>query len=119
MSKAPTIALWISSCLVVALTGCSKEQDSRETQRNIGDAYLRGTLGVAQTLQGNLGVMAIEKAIGTFKMQHGRNPSSLQELQQIGYLPKMPDPPIGREFSYDPEAGTVSVVQQQRALPVQ
>jgi len=92
------------------MAGCSEQGESKSKQRNIGDAYVKGTLGVAHDLQSDVAVMAIDKAIGSFKMEEGKNPASLQELQQKGYLAKIPDPPPGKKFNYDSGAGTVTVV---------
>jgi hypothetical protein len=112
MKKRTYLERSIPIFLAVVLAGCSEQGESKEKNRNIGDAYLRGTLGVAHDVQANVGVMAIDKAVGSFKMQEGKNPASLEELQQKGYLPKIPDAPLGKRFNYDPASGKVSVVEK-------
>lgn len=52
-------------------------------------------------------VISIEIAAGQFKTAHGRFPLNLQELVDTGYLPTIPESPIGRRLILDPATGTV------------
>jgi hypothetical protein len=96
--------------LAVVLMGCSDQGEAKDKNRNIGDAYVKGTLGIAHDMQSKVALIAIDKAIGSFKMEEGKNPASLEELRQTGFLPKIPDPPPGKKFNYDAGSGTVTVV---------
>jgi hypothetical protein len=53
---------------------------------------------------------AIPKAIQGFQEGEGRNPASLQELVDKGYLPQLPREPVGYKFVYDPATGEFSAV---------
>ncbi len=50
-------------------------------------------------------IMPIQHSIRSFRSTEGRNPSSLQELEDSGY--ELPKPPEGKKFVYDAQSGTV------------
>ena len=89
-----------------------REQKPKEQNRNIGDRYVRGTLGAGQKAQETVGLMAINKAVNMYQLQHGKNPASLQELNQQGFLIPMPKPPPGKRFTYDPATGQAGIAKQ-------
>jgi hypothetical protein len=56
-------------------------------------------------------VSYIDQAIQLFNAQEGRLPKNLNELVP-NYIGKMPKAPYGTKIVYDPNTGTVKVVQQ-------
>lgn len=59
-----------------------------------------------------LGTVSIDQGIKVFFDQEGRYPKSLDELVTSKTLPKLPAPPNGMKFSYDPATGVVKAVPQ-------
>ena len=57
-------------------------------------------------------IAGLTQAIQSFQAQEGRLPKSLNELVRPEYLPKLPTPPPGMKFSYNPATGEVKVVPQ-------
>ncbi len=55
-------------------------------------------------------LITVDRAIQSFQADRGRNPSSLEELIQEGFLPKLPDLPLGKKYSYNPQSGEVDMV---------
>ena len=108
------LVLCLSSVLCVHLFGCKpKSTDAeKEPYRGPPEQYIRATLGAGEKAKANLGTMAIQKGIDMFKLQNGRLPASLQELQKEGFLSQMPEAPVGKKFSYDAATGKVSVVDK-------
>ena len=102
------IALLLAAATFLPI-GCTPKKDA-EPRQTVGDKYIRGTLGVGQNALGSVGTSAITQAISRFQAEHGRNPNSLAELQEKGLLPVMPQAPIGKKYSYDPAAGSVTLV---------
>ncbi len=47
----------------------------------------------------------IEQAIGTFQRQMGRYPSNLVEIVKAGFIERIPEPPPGMGYLYDPGSG--------------
>lgn len=61
--------------------------------------------GAAQTTD----LLTLQQAIRAFEAGEGRAPSSLNELVSEGYLPRLPAPPRGMAWSYDPAGRRVTV----------
>lgn len=47
----------------------------------------------------------IEEAIRQFHLYMGRYPSNLVEVVKAGYVERIPDPPAGMGYLYDPQSG--------------
>lgn len=71
-----------------------------------GKALVKGKNLAAKTVD----VAGLKQAIQMFQAQEGRNPKDLQELVSPDYLPKLPEPPAGMKFSYNPSTGEIKVV---------
>jgi hypothetical protein len=56
--------------------------------------------------------VGITEAIKMFYIQEGRYPKDLNELVSPDYLPKLPAPPPGMKFDYNPTNGVVKVVSK-------
>ena len=52
----------------------------------------------------------INQAIKMFQATEGRFPKSLDELVSPDYLPRLPDPPQGMKYDYNPQTGELKVV---------
>ena len=70
-------------------------------------------LGAAATGKRNaektIDTVSLNRAIQAFSAAEGRMPKDLSELSPV-YLPKLPPPPYGMKYDYDPAAGEVKVV---------
>ena len=55
---------------------------------------------------------SINQAIQLFQVDHGRNPTDLNELVKDKYLPYIPQTPYGTKLEYDANSGQVKVVKQ-------
>src|SRR5258708_4069120 len=56
--------------------------------------------------------VGISQAIQMFYAQEGRFPKNLNELVGPDYLSRLPAPPAGMKFNYDPATGRFNVVPQ-------
>ena len=61
----------------------------------------------AKRLEAYLGIHRLEKAIGAFKKNQGRNPETLDQLVLDGILTAIPTNPYGDHFIYEPGTGRV------------
>ncbi|MCX7705988.1 MAG: hypothetical protein N2115_07020 [bacterium] len=52
--------------------------------------------------------MYLKNKINTYKRQNGKYPESLQELVNEGFIDKIPEPPPGLQYNYDPKTGKLS-----------
>ena len=59
-----------------------------------------------------LDTVGVQQAIQLFQAQEGRLPKDLNELVRPEYLPKLPTPPAGMKFSYNPSTGDLKIVPQ-------
>jgi hypothetical protein len=72
------------------------------------------TLATARrTTQIKTDLISVDRAIQAFQADRARNPESLDELIKEGFLHKLPELPVGKKYSYDPNTGTVKVVDGQ------
>ena len=78
--------------------------------RNVGNEYLSTTLRTISHAESVAGSAAVSSAIQLFRVQNGRYPQSLQELQDKNFLRQIPPPPAGKKWTYDSQAGEVSLV---------
>lgn len=60
-------------------------------------------------LQAHLAVFEIEKALNTYRQNHGRLPEKLDDVVADGILDKLPDNPFGGPYIYDPQNGMVFI----------
>ncbi len=115
MMKTPVTGLLLG---LFCLTGCGGKSDSSAQKTNTASSggvltapvdYLGAVVKGKQRAENTIGTVSLNSAISTFSVENGRYPNSLQELVPK-YLPKLPEPPMGSEFSYDAATGTVKVV---------
>lgn len=92
--------------------GNTSREEVREGAREAVDApanYLSANLRAQQQAQATTAVATVNNAIRLFQASEGRNPHSLEELQETGYLPAVPDLPRDASFRYDAQTGEVSI----------
>ena len=117
--------LLISAAAGVLLAGCGKSSspaspsptNSAATNFASGNPltavpdYL-GAVGNAQKHAiKEIDLSYLHEAIEQFNVAEGRYPKDLKELLP-NYIGKIPDAPFGSKIVYDPNTGTVKVVQQ-------
>lgn len=73
-----------------------------------GGALVQGKQAAVKAV----GLAALNQAVKLYQAQEGRLPKSLNELIGPDYLPKLPDPPSGKKFDYNPQTGEVKLVPQ-------
>ena len=107
-----TMILCLCSTLTIVFFGCKPAEEKTERYQGAPEQYIRTTLGAGENAKGVLGTTAIQKAIDMFQLQNGRFPSSLEELKKEGFLPNVPQAPVGKKFSYNATTGKVTVVDK-------
>jgi len=60
-----------------------------------------------RTLTVRADVQDLDAAIAVYRERNGRPPRSLDELVRVGIVLSLPQDPDGRDYAYDPSAGTV------------
>ncbi len=120
----------LSLCLV--FIGCSKrdspgnaqeaKQDSKPAPLDPNEAvdisnpamapvgYLEGVAKSKKSAEGKIALASLTQAINQFTTVEGSKPKSFDDLIQKGYLTKVPTPPYGMKFTYDPATGKPDVV---------
>lgn len=109
--------------LSLVLTGCgdSKSKTAEKApaappQQGAGNPltapvdYL-GAVGAAQRQAAKtVDLTSLTQAVKAFQAGEERSPKDLQELVSEGYLPRLPAPPKGMQWAYQPQSGQVRVV---------
>jgi hypothetical protein len=93
--------------------GCgkpSKPAPAGENPVNAPADYLGAVSKAQKAAAKTVGTASVDQAIKVFFEQENRYPKDLDELVSSGTLPKLPTPPNGMKFDYDPAAGTVKIV---------
>lgn len=102
---------------LLATLGCQEKGDTsrEEAREGVRDAinapadYVGANIRAGQQAQVTTATTSVNSAIRMFQAQEGRNPRSLNELVEEGYLPAIPDLPRGASFEYDAETGEATV----------
>lgn len=101
------------------LTGCSKKEDPAEVPTGSSGNpvtapvdYLGAVVKGKKTADKTLDAVALNQAVQLFQVQEGRYPKDLNELVGPNYLSKLPTPPAGMKFDYNPVTGQVKVVSE-------
>jgi hypothetical protein len=74
--------------------------------------YLGAAAKAQQSAVRTVDIASVTKAIQMFQAEEGRNPRDLNELVTSGQLPRLPAPPTGMKYSYDPGTAQVRLVAQ-------
>jgi len=98
---------------IAVLAGCQENGGQvREGARQAVDApadYVTANVRAQQQAQTQTAVTTVNNAVRMFQAAEGRNPQSLAELQQEGYLAAIPETPRGTTLNYNPQTGQVTV----------
>src|SRR5512139_393172 len=100
------------------LLGCKKQDSSAKPTNaptssgnpltapaDYGSALVRGQKIASKTVD----TVGVNQAVKMFYATEGRYPKSLQELVP-DHISRLPDPPAGMKFDYNPATGEVKVV---------
>ena len=117
--------------------GCGKSDQSSQSSANTNSApgVISSAVNLATNQQQKAGEMleqyghtlataknkalsktdfiTVDRAIQAFQADRGRNPESLDELIKEGFLPRLPDLPKGKKYTYNPQSGEVGMVDAQ------
>jgi hypothetical protein len=103
-------------------SGCGeKPADSSASTNNTSSSspltapvdYL-GAVGKAQqTAVKTVDTVSIKQAVQMFQVEQGRLPKDLNELVEEKYLPRIPDPPRGMKYVYDPNNGSIRAINRE------
>ncbi len=105
------------------LVGCGNNSSSTSPQTTNAAAnegnpvtapvdYLNA-VGNAQNLAvKTVDTSSIHEAIQMFQVDNGRFPKDLNELVEKKYYPRLPQPPHGMKYDYNPNTGEIKVVSQ-------
>ena len=74
--------------------------------------YLGAVAKGKTTADAKIDAASINKAVQLFYAQEGRYPKDLNEVIGPEYLPRLPAPPTGMKYNYNPATGEVKVVPQ-------
>jgi len=74
--------------------------------------YLGAVAKAKRTADAKLESASINKSVQLFYAQEGRYPRDLNELVRPEYLPRLPQPPAGMKYDYNPATGQVKIVPQ-------
>ena len=73
----------------------------------------KAALEAGKRTTAQLDLVLLKQAISSFKAMEGRNPASLDELVDNGYIPVLPVVPEGYEITYDSNMGKVALLKSQ------
>ncbi len=108
--------------LTALFTGCGDNTGGSATHTGTNSAtasgnpldapanYLSGLAAGQRAAVKTTDTTSLQQAIQLFSVDHGRNPTNLEELVQQKYMAKIPDAPYGMKLDYDAQNGTVKVV---------
>src|SRR4051812_33741364 len=106
----------LMACLL--LPGCGKKEATKpETSSGANPVtapmdYLGAVAKAKKVAEKTVDAAALQKSIDLFQAQEGRLPKNLNELVGPNYLSKLPAPPAGMKFDYNPTSGQIKVVPQ-------
>ena len=120
------MALYFILAAGLLAAGCGRKNPPKpvaaETKTNepsVGDNPLLapvnylGALNKAQkTAEKVVDTTSIKKAIDFFYANEERFPTDLNEIVTKRYIGRIPDPPYGKKFEYNPKTGDFRVVDQ-------
>ena len=116
--KTPAVLLLVTALLYV---GCKRAEPPSTPSNTAATAPTSSSpilapveyLGAAATGKRNaektIDTVSLNRAIQAFSATEGRLPKDLSELSPA-YLPKLPPPPYGMKYDYNPASGDVKVV---------
>lgn len=97
-------------------SGCKKKDASKPETSSSGNPvtapvdYLGAAAKAKQSAEKTVETTGLQKTIDLFQAQEGRLPKDLKELVGPSYLSRLPDPPAGMKFDYNPATGQIRIV---------
>src|SRR6187549_2940709 len=93
------------------LAGCSDKQNSPSATTNAASSggsvltapvdYLDAVARAKTTAEKTVDTVSLNNAIQMFRVEQGRNPTSLDELVKEKVIPRLPTAPYGMKIVYD------------------
>lgn len=77
---------------------------------NAPTRYIDANVRAPHQAQVTTATSSINSAIRMFVVAEGRNPSSLAELLESGYMSQLPELPSGASYSYSAQTGQVTIL---------
>jgi hypothetical protein len=77
---------------------------------NAPTRYIDANVRARHQAQVTTATSSINSAIRMFVVAEGRNPSSLAELLESGYMSQLPELPSGASYSYSAQTGQVTIL---------
>lgn len=98
--------------LALALAGCTGGSDnSTAPQTNTAANSSSPVVQPEVYAQRKTELASLNQAVQQYNASEGHYPKTLQDLAP-NYVPKVPEAPPGYKINYDPNSGTVIMVQQ-------
>ena len=103
------------------LAGCNKEDPAAKPTNAASSSgnpvtapvdYLGAVAKGKKAAEKTIETAGLNQTIQLFYAQEGRYPKTLNELVAPGYLSKLPAPPAGMKFDYNPATGQLKVLPQ-------
>ena len=105
------------------LVGCGNNSSSTSTPTTNATAnegnpvtapadYLNAVGNAQKTAVKTVDITSIHEAIQMFQVENARFPKDLNELVEKKYYPRLPQPPHGMKYDYNPNTGEVKEVPQ-------
>jgi hypothetical protein len=112
--KIPALLSLVS---VLSFAGCKKEEPPSQPVAAPPSPspilapveYLGANATGKKNAEKTIDTVSLNRAVQAFSASEGRLPKDLSELSPL-YLPKLPPPPYGMKYDYDPASGEVKVV---------
>jgi hypothetical protein len=83
--------------------------DGEQGAKGPGAEYGRNLANAEKKAAEVTGLTTLVRAVQQYQVVEGRYPSSLDDLVANRYLQKIPRPPRGKRFTYDPPTGKVDM----------
>ena len=73
--------------------------------------YLGAIAAAKKSAEKTIDSVALNQLVQQFYAQEGRYPKDMDELVKENYLPRIPPPPYGMKYVYNPTTGELKVVR--------
>lgn len=104
--KSITIIFVFFFSIITLVAGCSKK--GSEIKEKVKETGTKTFQKFKRTVNQD-DLLYLKNKINTYKRQNGRYPASLQQLVNEGFVDKIPEPPTGMQYEYDPSTGKLSL----------
>lgn len=121
-------ALLLISGILFLLVACGKSPEPKESAQDSSSSgnpltapvdYLGAISKAKNSAVRTIDLASLKQSIQLFYGSEGRFPKELKELVSLGYIGKLPAPPQGSRFSYNPAKGEIGLVKIPTTKPPQ